>query len=285
MVDASKGNADALLKVEQLSVSYRGHELTPAVANVHLSLPTKEIIGVVGQSGSGKSTLGMAIAGLLDPSQCVVSGVMKLGDTRIDLSDSMSPVWQTMRGSQIGYVFQDAQAALNPLLTLEQLLVQPQRHRGIDTSTALRRVRELLEAVEIPDIDRRLRQYPHELSGGMKQRVVIAAALLGNPRIIIADEPTTALDVTLQAQIIRLLKRLKDELELSIIFISHDIDLVADIANQILVMKDGVIIDAGPSATVVQYPSHPYTQELVNSIPRLTRIGYFNRVEHWGSHA
>ena len=285
MVDASKGNADALLKVEQLSVSYRGHELTPAVANVHLSLPTKEIIGVVGQSGSGKSTLGMAIAGLLDPSQCVVSGVMKLGDTRIDLSDSMSPVWQTMRGSQIGYVFQDAQAALNPLLTLEQLLVQPQRHRGIDTSTALRRVRELLEAVEIPDIDRRLRQYPHELSGGMKQRVVIAAALLGNPRIIIADEPTTALDVTLQAQIIRLLKRLKDELELSIIFISHDIDLVADIANQILVMKAGVIIDAGPSETVVQYPSHPYTQELVNSIPRLTRIGYFNRVEHWGSHA
>ena len=285
MVDASKGNADALLKVEQLSVSYRGHELTPAVANVHLSLPTKEIIGVVGQSGSGKSTLGMAIAGLLDPSQGVVSGVMKLGDTRIDLSDSMSPVWQTMRGSQIGYVFQDAQAALNPLLTLEQLLVQPQRHRGIDTSTALRRVRELLEAVEIPDIDRRLRQYPHELSGGMKQRVVIAAALLGNPRIIIADEPTTALDVTLQAQIIRLLKRLKDELELSIIFISHDIDLVADIANQILVMKDGVIIDAGPSETVVQYPSHPYTQELVNSIPRLTRIGYFNRVEHWGSHA
>ena len=285
MVDASKGNADALLKVEQLSVSYRGHELTPAVANVHLSLPTKEIIGVVGQSGSGKSTLGMAIAGLLDPSQCVVSGVMKLGDTRIDLSDSMSPVWQTMRGSQIGYVFQDAQAALNPLLTLEQLLVQPQRHRGIDTSTALRRVRELLEAVEIPDIDRRLRQYPHELSGGMKQRVVIAAALLGNPHIIIADEPTTALDVTLQAQIIRLLKRLKDELELSIIFISHDIDLVADIANQILVMKDGVIIDVGPSETVVQYPSHPYTQELVNSIPRLTRIGYFNRVEHWGSHA
>ena len=285
MVDASKGNADALLKVEQLSVSYRGHELTPAVANVHLSLPTKEIIGVVGQSGSGKSTLGMAIAGLLDPSQCVVSGVMKLGDTRIDLSDSMSPVWQTMRGSQIGYVFQDAQAALNPLLTLEQLLVQPQRHRGIDTSTALRRVRELLEAVEIPDIDRRLRQYPHELSGGMKQRVVIAAALLGNPRIIIADEPTTALDVTLQAQIIRLLKRLKDELELSIIFISHDIDLVADIANQILVMKDGVIIDVGPSETVVQYPSHPYTQELVNSRPRLTRIGYFPRVEHWGSHA
>ena len=285
MVDASKGNADALLKVEQLSVSYRGHELTPAVANVHLSLPTKEIIGVVGQSGSGKSTLGMAIAGLLDPSQCVVSGVMKLGNTRIDLSDSMSPVWQTMRGSQIGYVFQDAQAALNPLLTLEQLLVQPQRHRGIDTSTALRRVRELLEAVEIPDIDRRLRQYPHELSGGMKQRVVIAAALLGNPRIIIADEPTTALDVTLQAQIIRLLKRLKDELELSIIFISHDIDLVADIANQILVMKEGVIIDTGPSETVVQYPSHPYTQELVSSIPRLARIGYFNRVEHWVNNA
>ena len=285
MVDASKGNADALLKVEQLSVSYRGHELTPAVANVHLSLPTKEIIGVVGQSGSGKSTLGMAIAGLLDPSQCVVSGVMKLGDTRIDLSDSTNPVWRTMRGSQIGYVFQDAQAALNPLLTIQQLLVQPQRHRGIDTSTALRRVRELLEAVEIPDIDRRLRQYPHELSGGMKQRVVIAAALLGNPRIIIADEPTTALDVTLQAQIIRLLKRLKDELELSIIFISHDIDLVADIANQILVMKEGVIIDTGPSETVVQYPSHPYTQELVSSIPRLARIGYFNRVEHWVNNA
>ena len=285
MADALKGNTSSLLEVEQLSVSYRGRQLTPAVVNGHLSLPPKEIIGVVGQSGSGKSTLGMAIAGLLDPSQCVVSGVMKLGDTRIDLSDSTNPVWRTMRGSQIGYVFQDAQAALNPLLTIQQLLVQPQRHRGIDTSTALRRVRELLEAVEIPDIDRRLRQYPHELSGGMKQRVVIAAALLGNPRIIIADEPTTALDVTLQAQIIRLLKRLKDELELSIIFISHDIDLVADIANQILVMKEGVIIDTGPSETVVQYPSHPYTQELVSSIPRLARIGYFNRVEHWVNNA
>jgi ABC-type dipeptide/oligopeptide/nickel transport system ATPase component len=285
MADALKGNTSSLLEVEQLSVSYRGRQLTPAVVNAHLSLLPKEIIGVVGQSGSGKSTLGMAIAGLLDPSQCVVSGVMKLGDTRIDLSDSTSPVWRTMRGSQIGYVFQDAQAALNPLLTIQQLLVQPQRHRGIDTTTALRRVRELLEAVEIPDIDRRLRQYPHELSGGMKQRVVIAAALLGNPRIIIADEPTTALDVTLQAQIIRLLKRLKDELELSIIFISHDIDLVADIANQILVMKEGVIIDTGPSETVVQYPSHPYTQELVSSIPRLARIGYFNRVEHWVNHA
>lgn len=285
MAEALKGNNSSLLEVEQLSVSYRGVQLTPAVVNAHLSLPPKEIIGVVGQSGSGKSTLGMAIAGLLDPSQCVVSGVMKLGDTRIDLSDSTNPVWRTMRGSQIGYVFQDAQAALNPLLTIQQLLVQPQRHRGIDTSTALRRVRELLEAVEIPDIDRRLRQYPHELSGGMKQRVVIAAALLGNPRIIIADEPTTALDVTLQAQIIRLLKRLKDELELSIIFISHDIDLVADIANQILVMKEGVIIDTGPSETVVQYPSHPYTQELVSSIPRLARIGYFNRVEHWVNNA
>jgi ABC-type dipeptide/oligopeptide/nickel transport system ATPase component len=186
-----------------------------------------------------------------------------------------------LRGSQIGYVFQDAQAALNPLLTIEQLLVQPQRHRGVDTPVARAIARDLLEAVEIPDVDRRLRQYPHELSGGMKQRVVIAAALLGRPSVLIADEPTTALDVTLQAQIIRLLKRLKDEFELSIIFISHDIDLVADIASHIVVMKNGVAIEAGIADSVVRRPSHPYTNELIQSIPRLEKIGFFENKGHW----
>jgi ABC-type dipeptide/oligopeptide/nickel transport system ATPase component len=197
------------------------------------------------------------------------------------LGNVKAPIWETLRGSQIGYVFQDAQAALNPLLTIEQLLVQPQRHRGVDTPVARAIARDLLEAVEIPDVDRRLRQYPHELSGGMKQRVVIAAALLGRPSVLIADEPTTALDVTLQAQIIRLLKRLKDEFELSIIFISHDIDLVADIASHIVVMKNGVAIEAGIADSVVRRPSHPYTNELIQSIPRLEKIGFFENKGHW----
>lgn len=144
--------------------------------------------------------------------------------------------------------------------------------------------RDLLEAVEIPDVDRRLRQYPHELSGGMKQRVVIAAALMGKPSVLIADEPTTALDVTLQAQIIRLLKRLKDDFELSVVFISHDIDLVADIANHIVVMKDGVAVEAGSADSVIRMPSHAYTSELIRSIPRLERIGFFEDREHWSSH-
>jgi len=209
---------------------------------------------------------------------------MRLGDTTVDLGSTENSVWETLRGSRIGYVFQDAQAALNPLLTIEQLLVQPQRHRGIDPTVARSTARDLLEAVEIPDVDRRLRQYPHELSGGMKQRVVIAAALMGKPSVLIADEPTTALDVTLQAQIIRLLKRLKDEFELSIVFISHDIDLVADIANHIVVMKDGIAIEAGSADSVVGAPSHPYTSELIRSIPRLERIGFFEDREYWSNH-
>jgi ABC-type dipeptide/oligopeptide/nickel transport system ATPase component len=271
------------IAVEQLTVTYKGVSAAPAVLEVNLEVPRKAIVGVVGQSGSGKSTLGMATAGLLDPRQCDVSGTVRLGDTVIDLGSAESSLWETLRGSRIGYVFQDAQAALNPLLTIEQLLVQPQRHRGVDSHVAKSAARDLLEAVEIPEVDRRLRQYPHELSGGMKQRVVIAAALMGKPSVLIADEPTTALDVTLQAQIIRLLKRLKDEFELSIIFISHDIDLVADIASHIVVMKDGVAIEAGSANSVVGRPSHPYTNELIQSIPRLERIGFFEHKEHWSS--
>lgn len=271
------------IAVEQLTVTYKGGSPVPAVLDANLEVPRKAIVGVVGQSGSGKSTLGMATAGLLDPRQCDVSGTVRLGDTVIDLGSAESSLWETLRGSRIGYVFQDAQAALNPLLTIEQLLVQPQRHRGVDPHVAKSAARDLLEAVEIPDVDRRLRQYPHELSGGMKQRVVIAAALMGKPSVLIADEPTTALDVTLQAQIIRLLKRLKDEFELSIIFISHDIDLVADIASHIVVMKDGVAIEAGSANSVVGRPSHPYTNELIQSIPRLEKIGFFENKEHWSS--
>ena len=284
MSDSQGDGGQSAIEVQHLTVTYRGGRGNPAVLDANLEVPRKEIVGVVGQSGSGKSTLGMAVAGLLDPRQCEVSGTMRLGDSSIDLGSTDNSVWEKLRGSRIGYVFQDAQAALNPLLTVEQLLVQPQRHRGVDLSTARSIACEMLEAVEIPDVERRLRQYPHELSGGMKQRVVIAAALIGKPSVLIADEPTTALDVTLQAQIIRLLKRLKDEFELSIIFISHDIDLVADIASHIVVMKDGVVIETGSADSVVRKPSHPYTTELIRSIPRLEKVGFFEDMEFWSSH-
>jgi ABC-type dipeptide/oligopeptide/nickel transport system ATPase component len=281
MNDSQGHRSQNAIQMRNLTVTYKGKSAVPAVLDANLDVPRKEIVGVVGQSGSGKSTLGMAVAGLLDPRQCDVRGTMQLGGQVVDLGNTEAPIWETLRGSQIGYVFQDAQAALNPLLTIEQLLVQPQRHRGVDTPVARAIARDLLEAVEIPDVDRRLRQYPHELSGGMKQRVVIAAALLGRPSVLIADEPTTALDVTLQAQIIRLLKRLKGEFELSIIFISHDIDLVADIASHIVVMKNGVAIEAGIADSVVRKPSHPYTNELIQSIPRLEKIGFFENKGHW----
>jgi ABC-type dipeptide/oligopeptide/nickel transport system ATPase component len=284
MSDVPGNRPQPSLEVQHVTVRYRGGKAAPAVLDANLQVRPKEIFGVVGQSGSGKSTLGMAVAGLLDPRQCEVNGTIRLGDTTVDLGSTETSVWEMLRGSRIGYVFQDAQAALNPLLTIEQLLVQPQRHRGVDPTVARSTARDLLEAVEIPDVDRRLRQYPHELSGGMKQRVVIAAALMGKPSVLIADEPTTALDVTLQAQIIRLLKRLKDEFELSIVFISHDIDLVADIANHIVVMKDGIAIEAGSADSVVGSPSHPYTSELIRSIPRLERIGFFENREYWSSH-
>jgi ABC-type dipeptide/oligopeptide/nickel transport system ATPase component len=282
MSDVPGNRPQPSLEVQHVTVRYRGGKAAPAVLDANLQVRPKEIFGVVGQSGSGKSTLGMAVAGLLDPRQCEVNGTIRLGDTTVDLGSTENSVWEMLRGSRIGYVFQDAQAALNPLLTIEQLLVQPQRHRGVDPTVARSTARDLLEAVEIPDVDRRLRQYPHELSGGMKQRVVIAAALMGKPSVLIADEPTTALDVTLQAQIIRLLKRLKDEFELSIVFISHDIDLVADIANHIVVMKDGIAIEAGSADSVVGSPSHPYTSELIRSI--LERIGFFENREYWSSH-
>jgi ABC-type dipeptide/oligopeptide/nickel transport system ATPase component len=284
MTEVPVDRLQPVLEVHHVTVRYRGGSVAPAVLDANLEVRPKEIVGVVGQSGSGKSTLGMAVAGLLDPRQCEVSGTMRLGDTTVDLGSTENSVWETLRGSRIGYVFQDAQAALNPLLTIEQLLVQPQRHRGVDLPVARSMARDLLEAVEIPDVDRRLRQYPHELSGGMKQRVVIAAALMGKPSVLIADEPTTALDVTLQAQIIRLLKRLKDDFELSVVFISHDIDLVADIANHIVVMKDGIAVEAGSADSVVRVPSHPYTSELIRSIPRLERIGFFKDREYWSSH-
>ncbi len=284
MTEVPVDRLQPVLEVHHVTVRYRNGSVVPAVLDANLEVRPKEIVGVVGQSGSGKSTLGMAVAGLLDPRQCEVSGTMRLGDTTVDLGSTENSVWETLRGSRIGYVFQDAQAALNPLLTIEQLLLQPQRHRGVDLPVARSMARDLLEAVEIPDVDRRLRQYPHELSGGMKQRVVIAAALMGKPSVLIADEPTPALDVTLQAQIIRLLKRLKDDFELSVVFISHDIDLVADIANHIVVMKDGIAVEAGSANSVVRVPSHPYTSELIRSIPRLERIGFFKDREYWSSH-
>ena len=236
-----------------------------ALQNIDLSLVPDEILVLLGPSGSGKSTCLRILAGLIQPTQ----GNVLLHGRPLDTTNP-----------EVSIVFQNN--ALLPWLSVSANIALGIRSLGLSETGVAERIKKVIDLVGLEGFEE---AYPRALSGGMKQRVVIAAALLGNPRIIIADEPTTALDVTLQAQIIRLLKRLKDELELSIIFISHDIDLVADIANQILVMKDGVIIDAGPSETVVQYPSHPYTQELVNSIPRLTKIGYFNRVEHWVSHA
>ena len=277
-------SVEPTLHVGNLSVTYRRGGSAPAVKDVNLHLAPGEILGIVGESGSGKSTLCMALACLLDKTQCTITGDLTIGGNSVTISDPEDQTWFDVRGSKIGYIFQDAHAALNPLLTVQQLLVQPQTCRGISEDEAKERARQVLHSVEIPDVPQRLRQYPHELSGGMKQRVVIAAALVSRPEVLIADEPTTALDVTLQSQIIQLLQRIQLETELSIIFISHNIDLVADLSQRILVMQSGQIIEEGPTDRVLTSPEADYTKYLLEFVPRIETIDFYRGVEHWRNH-
>jgi len=262
-----------LLEVRGLRVEFPTRRGTlVAVDDVSFELAPGEILGMVGESGAGKSMTGMAIIGLLEPPGRVARGEIRLEGRRIDgLPDAEM---RKLRGRRIGAVFQDPLTSLNPLYTVGRQLEETiLAHLPADRAEARRRSLALLAEVGIPAPESRLDHYPHQFSGGMRQRVVIALALAAEPRLVIADEPTTALDVSLQAQIISLLRRLARERGAAVLLITHDMGVIAETADRVAVMYAGRLAEIGPVREVLKSPRHPYTVGLMGSIPRLQAGG------------
>ena len=258
-----------LLAVDRLRVEFpTRHGTLVAVDGVSLSIAPGEVLGVVGESGAGKSLTGAAIIGLIDPPGRIGAGEVRLGDRRID---NLAPEeMRRVRGREIGAVFQDPLTSLNPLYTIGRQLVETiTTHLDLSMRAARRRALDLLGEVGIPAPERRIHHYPHQFSGGMRQRVVIALALAAQPKLIIADEPTTALDVSIQAQIIALLKRLCREHGAAVMLITHDMGVIAETADRVAVMYAGRVVEVGPVADVIHRPQHPYSKGLMGSIPSI----------------
>ncbi len=258
-----------LLEVRDLVVEFPGRRGTlRALDGVSFSIEPGQVLGVVGESGAGKSLTGAAIIGLLEPPGRIGGGQVLLDGRRID--NLPYEQMRRIRGKQIGAVFQDPLTTLNPLYTVGQQLVETmQAHLRLSDAEARARAVRWLQDVGIPAADRRVDAYPHEFSGGMRQRVVIALALCAEPRLVIADEPTTALDVSIQAQVIALLKNLTREHGTAVMLITHDMGVIAETADRVAVMYAGRIVEIGPVRDVIQHPSHPYTEGLMASIPSL----------------
>ena len=262
-------SADPLLVVEHLRVEFptRRGTLT-AVDDVSLSIAAGEVLGVVGESGAGKSLTGAAIIGLIDPPGRIAGGEIRLAGRRID--NLPQEALRRIRGREIGAVFQDPLTSLNPLYTVGRQLVETiTTHLDLGQRAARDRALSLLNEVGISAPERRIDHYPHQFSGGMRQRVVIALALAAKPKLIIADEPTTALDVSIQAQIIALLKRLCRDHDTAVMLITHDMGVIAETADRVAVMYAGRVAEIGPVADVIHRPQHPYTAGLMGSIPSI----------------
>lgn len=258
-----------LLEVKNLKVEFpTRHGTLTALHDVSFRIQSGEILGVVGESGAGKSLTGAAIIGLLDPPGRLAGGEIHFNGRRIDhLSEERL---RRIRGREIGAIFQDPLTSLNPLYTVGQQLIETiQTHLDLNHKQARERAIELLESTGIPAARERIDHYPHQFSGGMRQRVVIALALAAEPKLIVADEPTTALDVSIQAQIIDLLKHLCNVHGTSVMLITHDMGVIAETADRVAVMYAGRIIEIGPVQEVIQRPLHPYTTGLMRSIPGL----------------
>ncbi|MCR4268792.1 ABC transporter ATP-binding protein [Nitratireductor sp. ZSWI3] len=259
----------ALLEVDRLRVEFptRNGTLT-AVDDVSFTVEEGEVLGLVGESGAGKSMTGAAIIGLIEPPGHIAGGEIRLDGGRIDAL--RGEALRKVRGKQIGAIFQDPLTSLNPLFTVGDQLVETIRtHLPLSVAEARRRAVDWLAEVGIPAPDKRIDQYPHQFSGGMRQRVVIALALCAEPRLIIADEPTTALDVSVQAQIIALLKKLCRERNAAVILVTHDMGVIAETADRVAVMYAGRLAEIGPVKQVLEKPNHPYTAGLMGSIPRI----------------
>ena len=262
-------NAMPLLDVQGLTVEFptrRG--VLRAIDSISFSIGAGEILGVVGESGAGKSLTGAAIIGLLEPPGRIAGGEILLDGKRID---NLSPErMRAIRGKRIGAIFQDPLTTLDPLVSIgDQLVETIQTHLRLSDRDARERAVKWLEEVGIPGARARFGAYPHEFSGGMRQRVVIALALCAEPRLVIADEPTTALDVSIQAQIIELLKRLARDHGMSVMLITHDMGVIAETADRVAVMYAGRVVEIGPVVDVVRHPKHPYSEGLMGSIPSL----------------
>ena len=259
-----------LLEVRNLRVEFptrRGTLL--ALDDVSFDIAPGEILGVVGESGAGKSLTGAAIIGLLEPPGRIAGGEVRLGGERID---HLPPeAMRKVRGRRIGAIFQDPLTSLNPLYTVGRQIVETiQTHLAVDAAEARRRAIALLQETGIPAAEQRIDQYPHQFSGGMRQRVVIALALAAQPQLIVADEPTTALDVSIQAQIISLLKKLTRDHGASVMLVTHDMGVIAEACDRVAVMYTGRIAEIGPVAEVIHRPAHPYTAGLMGSIPSMS---------------
>ncbi len=260
--------ASALLSVRDLTVDYPSrHGPVRAVNGVSFSVAPGSVLGVVGESGSGKSSIGYALMRLTDASHATLGGALTFEGR--DLLALSGRDWRKLRGNRIAMVFQDAMATLNPVMRVGDQIGEVFRfHRPDMSRRAIRSASlDLLERVGIQEASRRIDAYPHQLSGGMRQRVVIAAAIALKPALLIADEPTTALDVTVQAQILRLMQELSREQGTAMILISHDLDVVSDVCEDVVVMKDGVIVEAGPVDDVLSRPRHAYTLQLLSARP------------------
>ena len=263
--------AQPVLDVRDLKTIFkiRGGEVH-AVNNVSFDLKPGELLGVVGESGSGKSVTMMSLLGLLpSPPADVQNGTVTFDGE--DLLKVDPETLRTVRGGKIGFVFQDPMTSLNPVYNVGMQIMEPLRkHMGMSKKAATVRAKELLELVGIPDAERRLKDYPHQFSGGMRQRVMIAIALACDPKVLVADEPTTALDVTIQAQILELMKELQERLGMAVIWITHDLGVVAGIADRVLVMYGGQIVEQAPTRALFKNPQHPYTRALLKTVPRVT---------------
>jgi peptide/nickel transport system ATP-binding protein len=259
----------ALLDVQELTVEFPTRRGTlRALDAVSFAIEKGEILGVVGESGAGKSLTGSAIIGLLEPPGRVASGQILFDGSRID--NLPYEKMRHIRGKQIGAIFQDPLTTLNPLYTVGRQLVETmQAHLKLSDGEARKRAIGWLEQVGIPAASQRIDSYPHQFSGGMRQRVVIALALCAEPRLIIADEPTTALDVSIQAQIITLLKRVTRDHGTAVMLVTHDMGVIAETCDRVAVMYAGRLAEIGPVVEVVKHPAHPYTEGLMGSIPSL----------------
>jgi peptide/nickel transport system ATP-binding protein len=258
-----------LLEVKGLRVQFANrHATLVALDGISFDIHAGEILGVVGESGAGKSLTGAAIIGLLDPPGRIVGGEIRFDGRRID--NLSQEEMRKIRGRHIGAIFQDPLTSLNPLFTVGQQLVETiQTHLQLDASAARQRAIQLLEETGIPAATERIDQYPHQFSGGMRQRVVIALALAAQPRLIVADEPTTALDVSIQAQIIALLKRLCKDHGAAVMLVTHDMGVIAETCDRVAVMYAGRIVEIGPVHDVIHAPAHPYSLGLMGSIPAM----------------
>lgn len=257
----------SLLTVEGLNVSFELGDQQPirAVRDVSFGVAAGECVVVLGESGSGKSVTAQALLGLHDPRSTVIDARC----LELDGQDLLSGDLNRVRGSRIAMVFQDALSALNPVHRVGQQIAETLRvHRGMSRRAAWARAVELMRTMQIPDPERRARDYPHQLSGGMRQRIMIAMALALEPELLIADEPTTALDVTVQLQILQLLRTMCREYDMALLMITHDVGVAAEMADRIVVMYAGKIVETGTVDEILKHPKHPYTRGLLDSVPR-----------------